>query len=497
MKKLFLAFVTVALCLGFAGTSMAATEIKAKGTFDFGFGLYSGTSFVKHDGQDNFDAAQMLRTQIDFIASENLKGVAYFEVGTIYWGNGGGATYGWGSSAGRGAGGAMGADGVNIEVKNLYIDWNVPQTDLQVRMGIQYFALPTAVLRADGGGNAIIDDDLAGLLLSYNVNENFGVNLGWFRPWDPFIYGSDQGNTLHAKQLAQHDSIDMFVLTLPIEVKQEFSFTPWAMYASVGQADDSWDPDAMGTPFEFSMISSYLSNNGVLGPNGNVWWSGFAFNLEHFDPFIASLDFMYGSYSADRADGKYYSNMTDPDRSGWAVIGKLAYKLDYLTPAIVGWYASGSDDNELYGGLLPTLAPYFGPTSYGFSSASARNCMMREWTISDSVGGTWGIGLALEDIKVIDNLTSQLRFFYYQGTNDFESRNRDLVKSMDTHTFSEFRLMGKNDHAIEINFDNVYNIYENLDLFLDLGYIKVSLDDEPSNFESNAWKSYIGFQYSF
>ena len=143
---------------------------------------------MKHDGQENFDTVERFRTQVDFIASEYLKGVAYFEVGNMHWGAGGGATYGWGPSGARGAGGAMGADGVNIEVKNLYIDWLAPETALQIRMGIQGFALPKAVSRAEGNdGSATLDDDLAGILLSYNFSDEVGATLGWFRPWNPFV----------------------------------------------------------------------------------------------------------------------------------------------------------------------------------------------------------------------------------------------------------------------------------------------------------------------
>ena len=232
MKKLLSLVALAGLTLGAASVAMAATDVKVKGTFDFGFGLYQGTSFTKHDGQENFDASQRFRSQIDFVASESLKGVARFEIGNLAWGAKGGATYGWGSNAGRGVGGAMGADGVNVEVKNLYLDWVAPQTDLQIRMGVQGYALPQAVYRAGGGsGGAVLDDDLAGILLSYDFTEEVGATLGWFRPWNPFVYGE----AIQTQPITQHDAVDAFTLTLPIDFKEQFAFTPWFMYASVGQ----------------------------------------------------------------------------------------------------------------------------------------------------------------------------------------------------------------------------------------------------------------------
>ena len=149
MKKL-LSLLVVAGMLIASSVGASATDIKVKGRVDFGFGLYDGSSFFEQDSEETFDALQRFRTQIDFIASESLKGVAAFEIGDTYWGQGGGASWGSGSSAGGGAGGAMGADGVSIEVRRMYIDWLVPQTELQVRMGIQGFAMPQAVNRGDG-----------------------------------------------------------------------------------------------------------------------------------------------------------------------------------------------------------------------------------------------------------------------------------------------------------------------------------------------------------
>ncbi|MBQ4132721.1 MAG: porin, partial [Desulfovibrionaceae bacterium] len=228
MKKL-LAMVVAGGMLAFSASAASAVDIKVKGAFDFGFGLYDGTSFTKHADEEHFDANQRLRTQVDFIASESLKGVFQVEVGTTPWGKPGGAT--WGDPAvGRHVGFGMGGDSVSIEVKHMYLDWLVPNTDLQVRMGLQPFALPTAVNRGDwGSGSPIFDDDMAGILLSYDFNENVGINLGWFRPWD-----ADTGSSAVAgTNRAQGDEIDLFALTLPIEVADSFKFTPSAVFAKV------------------------------------------------------------------------------------------------------------------------------------------------------------------------------------------------------------------------------------------------------------------------
>ena len=502
MKKL-LSLVVAGGLLAASASMASAADIKVKGKFDFGFGLYDGTSFTKHSGEEKFDALQRFRTQIDFIASESLKGVAAFEIGNTHWGNGGGATWG-GLGVGHGTGGAMGADGVSVEVRHLYIDWLVPQTDLQVRMGVQPFAMPRAVMRSDGeDGGYILDDDLAGILLSYNVNENFGVNLGWFRPWDSDIgSGPDHAN---GTRFGSHDEIDLFALTLPIEMKDMFSFTPYFMYAAIGDnfegmygpeydaATDSWSGlniGGSGNP------ATWLTGNGGFGDDGQAWWAGFAFDLSYLDPFVAAVDFTYGSYTADDVASSLANGPASPDRDGWVVIAKFGYKLDYFTPILFGWYGSGADldGGDGYDGLMPYLSPDWGLTSFGWSNAHP---MGREYLVGATPAGTWAIGLGLEDIRFIDNLTSHLRVAYFRGTNDVNNYNSAAELAGTTDAFREYGMLDTSDWGMEVNLDNVINIYENLDMFVELGYVHVSLDHEPADFEDNAWKGYVGFSYSF
>ena len=507
MKKLISAVVATGFML--SSVSMAAaTDIKVKGTFDFGFGLYDGANFAKHNNDENFDALQRFRSQIDFIASESLKGVAYFEIGNTHWGHGGGATWGSGDGAGRGAGGAMGADGVAVEVKNLYIDWLLPETDLQIRMGIQPFALPHAVTRADGeSGDYILDDDLAGILLSYNFNEMVGMNLGWFRPWNPYLEGEDADQNSPWKGLERHDAIDLFVLSIPIQMKDSFSFTPYGVYASVGQVDGI--TELALDPREGS-IGAWLSRNGELGDSGNAWWVGAAFELTHFDPFVFALDFTYGQYDSDNVAGRkitYYGQDGTPyttsfgnqtKRSGWAIIAKMGYKLDYFTPVVYGWYGSGTDNLMKDGldGVMPYLAPDWGLTSFGWSNAHFGG---REYLIGATPAGTWAVGVGLEDIHFIERLTSQLRVMYFKGTNDINDVSKEWYDAgiRRGDSFRSLGLLDTSDWGIEVNLDNVINIYENLDMFVELGYIHLDLDQAPHNFEQNAYKGYVGFTYSF
>ncbi len=83
MKRIVTLLLAAGLVLGAAGAGNAA-DVKVKGAYDFAIGW--SNSFRKDANADNFKALQRLRTQVDFIASESLKGVVFFEIGDQNWG---------------------------------------------------------------------------------------------------------------------------------------------------------------------------------------------------------------------------------------------------------------------------------------------------------------------------------------------------------------------------------------------------------------------------
>lgn len=71
----------------------------------------------------------------------------------------------------RGGGAAIGADGINLETKNLYLDLNVVK-GLNAKIGMQG--------NTDAFKGIIYDADMAGILLSHQY-DNAGVSAGFFR----------------------------------------------------------------------------------------------------------------------------------------------------------------------------------------------------------------------------------------------------------------------------------------------------------------------------
>lgn len=110
------------------------------------------------------------RARLMYIAKANddLKLVTQFEIDSR-WGD---AAYG----NGRNTGGAIGADQVNLETKNVYLDFNVPagsiNTSVNAKVGIQPWI--------DSYGGILVNADMAGALVSAKF-DGFTNSFGWFR----------------------------------------------------------------------------------------------------------------------------------------------------------------------------------------------------------------------------------------------------------------------------------------------------------------------------
>lgn len=76
MKKLATLLLAAGLVFGATQGISHATDFKISGEWDFNW-EWNDPAFTKHNGDDTFKARQRLRTQIDMVASESLKGVLF------------------------------------------------------------------------------------------------------------------------------------------------------------------------------------------------------------------------------------------------------------------------------------------------------------------------------------------------------------------------------------------------------------------------------------
>ena len=505
MKRICTLLLAASMLLGVA-TGASAIDFKAKGqwimSFDYGQngGFTGGHGMTgynqankQYKNEDEFEARQRVRLQLDAVASESLSGTVFFEIGDQMWGK-------------ASQGGALGADGNSVvEVKNAYIDWMVPQTDLKVRMGIQGVALPSFTT-----GSNVFNDDVAGVVASYQFNENVGLTALWARPFNDNYNGwNKNGNTSYAQNYM--DNMDVFALLVPLSF-DGVKVTPWGMMTAIGPntfrsgRDDNFGNNINAPGMKF-VQAGMLPVGGAMHKDGSPvdkrltsygtgWWAGLTGEVTMWDPFRFAWDFNYGSVNYDE------SRM---NRSGWLASLLFEYKLDWGIPGLYGWYGSGDDGNVKNGSeRMPSIVPmgnftsFMGDGNYGWM-----------WVDNSlEYAGTWGLGLQVRDMSFLEDLKHTFRVAYWAGTN-----STSMVKYMDTAYAWNYG-WGSNaspyltteDSLLEFNLVNSYQMYENFDVNLELGYIANFMDNDTwkkagsrnSSFQKqDAWKAQLIFAYSF
>lgn len=519
MKKIATLLLAAGLVFGVA-TGASAIDFKAKGqwimSFDYGQnGAFTGgagsTGFngapnsrgTGYRGEDEFEAKQRVRLQLDAVASEALSGTVFFEMGDTTWGS---------NST---PGGALGADGTSVEVKNAYIDWIVPQTDLKFRMGIQGVALPSFTTKA----SSILEDDVAAVSASYQFNETVGVTAFWARPYN-------DNYTANTSRTNYMDNVDLFALLVPMTF-DGVKVTPWMMYGAMG-------------PNAFRNGTSYLGNTGSIGNAGawaasgmlpvggsihkdgtaagkrltgygNAVWAGLTGEVTAFDPFRIAWDFNYGSVSYD--DSRL-------NRAGYLGSLLFEYKLDWSVPGLYFWYGSGDDSNPANGSeRLPSLHAN-GNNDFSNFAFNGNPYIARESILSQTMAGTWGIGARLKDMSFVENLKHTLRLNvmggtnstsmtrYFSGNSRYNAANSSLRGANSFATGMEPLYLTTNDTAMEIGLTNSYKMYDNFTIMLDAAYIATWLDHSKSvwgrtNMNGrndqvrDPWNVNLSFVYSF
>jgi hypothetical protein len=485
MKRIAALLLAAACCLfGVYPAQADGIDLKVRGEWDFAFGWASHVGFrgsVHGDAaarnDDNIIARQRIRTQIDFVASESLKGVLMFEIGDFNWGN-------------KEDGGALDADGKIVKVKRAYLDWMVPETDVSVRMGIQGITLPSTPM-----GTPVLDTDVAAVVVSAPLAEWLSVTALWARPFDA---SSNDGDDRHYA-----DEVDIFGLLLPFSGKG-WSFTPWGLYGFVG---------ANSGCYNYLFTGEYDNTVSAENSRAKAWWLGAHLEFSMLEPLTLNVEGIYGALNSADLDGlmdsgDFDSGMsTRQSASGWFLAATLDYQLDWATPGLFGWWSSGDKANSDHSGRLgrmPVLSnaeSCFAPTSFGYSGTFN---IGTDTLVSTTGVGTWGVGVQIADMTFVEDLTHTLRFAYYEGTND-----ADLIKKTSGFNYLRYAAdtlyLTDKDSVFEVNFNHTYQIYENLVTVLELGYLHLDADkgtwSEKTNKQrdetKNAWKAQLMFQYSF
>jgi len=257
MKKFTVLMLAALLVVAFTVPASALENI---------FGGYWHTRFLT---QKNFDGDNTgildtreinTRTRLYYTAklNDNLKLVNKFEMDTV-----------WGNTTGAPAAGAIpvtgvssnnfgdaGADGVAIEIKNTYADFNVGPVNFLV--GVQNFKL---------GRGFVVDDDASGMKAIWKVND--GLYL-------PFIYKKDiEGG---AGRDRNEQDIESYVFTPIIMLSKDIRLNPYVALihsedgrllpgASSG-AVDNLNATVIGLDFDAKMGAASLWLTGIMQTGG-------------------------------------------------------------------------------------------------------------------------------------------------------------------------------------------------------------------------------------
>ena len=508
MKKILTLMLAAGMLLG-AASGARAIDFKASGEWLVGFGLGDGSLIKdvndqKRHHDDTFNAGQRIRLQLDAVASETLSGTVFFEIGDQMWGQ-------------SESGGALGADSTSVvKLKNAYIDWMVPNTDLKLRMGLQAVALPNVA-----GGSAIMDGDAAAVVASYQFNENVGLTALWMRPLNDNYTGTNADGEAYGNGYKNYlDNMDLFALMLPLKF-DGVELTPWAMYGLQGKNTrfNEGGVETADGALNVTLPGYYPGMNfgpGGLGHTGksygSMFWAGLPVAITAFDPLNIEFDINYGYVEAmgryDVLKRGVESVLGNSKREGWLVKALVEYKMDWGTPGIFGWYASGDDGNVKNGSeRLPSIAGSGNFTSFMGDGNLAWGTGYNFYDNNLTYAGTWGVGLQIADVSFVEDLKHTFRVAYWGGTN-----SPSMVKYMgsavawdDTTAVQDGPYLTTNDGLLEFNLVNSYQIYENLEANLELGYIVNMVDDDTwkrsyrsdSYKKQDAWKAQLIFAYSF
>ena len=308
MKRFTLIAMVFALVLAVAGGASAA-ELKVRGQVQaFGNGQ-DNWDFTKSKSvnnnfayEDDFTIDERARLYFDFIANENLKFVLQLQVGNGRWGQDGFAL---------GQGDARTNTASAVRTRQAYLDFNLPDTLVNVKAGYMTVTLPGYV-----GGSAILDDEAGALLVSAPIiDKTLSVLVGYMRLMD----NTNANNTNNAVSgtgngYGMRDEFDAAVLALPIKL-DGIEAVPFFVYGWAGKdaLNDAWNSYTAQTGATTSatdtnrirgLLSPGLSANTLNGiaplrfqKDISAWWLGLTGKVTMFDPIWFAAGFNYGSLS--------------------------------------------------------------------------------------------------------------------------------------------------------------------------------------------------------
>ncbi len=185
MRKCLVVLLAAVVVVMFAVPAMAGTEVtgfyRTKG-YVSNFKDSAGGPTIAKDAPSAAYVEQRLRVRFAF-GEENVKVVWFSEI-DFNWGDQAGGSLPIGSAgAGRNTGGALGADRINLETKNVYVWFKLPNTSLDFTVGMQN--------QSDSYAGLIYGAaDFAGIFMNGKF-EPVTYKLGWAKLYENNVQKAD------------------------------------------------------------------------------------------------------------------------------------------------------------------------------------------------------------------------------------------------------------------------------------------------------------------
>ncbi len=343
--------------------------------------------FDHNDCNRNIRGAQ-LRVRPRFDVSDdngNITATWRAEIGDVEFGNGGGAhgvvngvnqTAG-SARVGNGAGGSLGADGVNVETKWAYLDFALPfNVPLRVRAGIQPWYLPKGI---------IMDDDVIGVR-AYGTYKPVSYEVAWFRtsagpnanPGTPPAGSAGRADSVGGVGIsgtggqATDNNFDWY------QFRADVAIAPWlnpGFYYLYGLNKTT-------TAFGSTPADAHFFGFTATGKAGIVSYD---------------IDFVYGIAEGgpngtliDAAGGKFIKT------KGWMVDGGVHVPVGPATLNFVGSYATGDKRDGGNSEAFPYISPSWNGADGQYELIGSGGSFDAIDVVQDAPTNLWMLGASVE-----------------------------------------------------------------------------------------------------
>jgi hypothetical protein len=358
MKRLLICLVALIAVFALVMPASAA-EMKVNG-------IWNAKAWARdnYDGDDDTDdstqyVTQRFRSYWNWIASENLK-LNYKNEIDIEWGD-------TGPQTGRNSGGGLSGDSVNLETKNIYLEFMIPDTPVKATLGLQGITLHKGWFISDDAGGARFDMNFDPISITAywigvdGLDGNDSVSSD--DNWQAAVSGAYKAENMDAR-------LSLAYQRNPNDVTS----------ADVPESDDL-----------------YL----LMGE------FGMSFDMVSFD-IVAATNF--GEVDSDGAG--------DRDYEGFMFAGSVDIALDMATITVSGAYVSGDDEGDLdedFQGLAGQTFSWAEIISDGYSYD--RNASLAQIGGANKPSNMYYVAAGV-DLKPTDTTTIMLDVYYIGMVED-------------------------------------------------------------------------------